>query len=279
MINTIPYTLMVEQLDAFALWINENLNINLRKRSRFFQLVENVRLINQSYQDNTLESLIQEKGNDILWYSLIDAGTFIEIHNFFKNVSNVDILPKDKIKASLKGPFFSKDEIKNSQNIYPRNCLFELQSAAFFNKRGATIIGFDDVQFQYDGQIFNVECKRVFTEKKVGANVRKAHKKLPTETPVNFISISLEKILSTDERMIICADEDELPIIIRGLVSKFIESHKHKWRRLYTNGGIIGLILAVPCAVHILNLQLLVNGWEWHILPLVDPNKRSQCIF
>lgn len=273
MISRITYDKVVAKLNEFSSWVKNTLSIDPHQNSRFCKLIDNMKLLETHYREQTLQTLIDSMGNEILWYSLIDSRSFNDIFWLLKGLDK-NILPRDKIELSLNGPFLGKEEIKSTANVHPRNTLFELETAAFIHRMGADIIGFDDVEFRYENQEYVVECKRVFTDTKIESKIRQAQKKLGGKNTGNIVSLSLEKLLQADEKILICKDESDIPVFTKKLVDDFITKHKMKWQQLYAN-NIIALVLALPFAARVLDIQLLVSGWEWCILPLVPPKSND----
>lgn len=77
------------------------------------------------------------------------------------------------IKESLNGPLLPHDEGKDGGSIHARNFLFEIELAARLQARGVSIISFDDIEFDFEGTIVNVQCKRLHSSTRVQDNLDK----------------------------------------------------------------------------------------------------------
>ena len=163
MFNRVTFDDQFHKLEETGQWLN---SIGVQTRNtRFEEVLYLNKQIVEHHKNDLVEDLIAEYGNLKLWFALTEASSFIEIHEAFK-AQKSHVHPRGKLKMMLQGPFHSWDEDVDEGNIEPRNTLFELEAAAKFKKAGAKITGFDDVDFVFKKTKFNVQCKRMHSEKK-----------------------------------------------------------------------------------------------------------------
>ena len=68
-------------------------------------------------------------------------------------------LPRQTLRDVLKGSLAASKEDRDPTTD-PRNEFVELELAAHCSAAGFSVIGFDDLKFEFEGQLYIVECKR-----------------------------------------------------------------------------------------------------------------------
>jgi hypothetical protein len=113
------------------------------------------------------------------------------------------LIPRKTLKDILKGPLPPSDE--DLQNSDSRNKFVELELAAHLSQAGFSVIGFDDVQFEFDDCRYLVECKRPSHDRKFEDNLGKAYRQLAErfERPNDrgLVAIAVEKMFKIDSRI------------------------------------------------------------------------------
>ena len=198
------------QLEKTVQWLN-SLGISTSS-TRFGESVSLYRQIVTSLQDNTVETLIDKYGNLVLWQVLFDADSFIRVHNAFCRDKS-HLLPRNNLKAMLAGPILPWDEAPSTGNIAARNLLFELEMASSFKMcDDVEVVGFDDIDFRFNGVLFNVQCKRIHSPKKIKDNIEKAGEQFAARMlkpgTKGILCLSIDK-LAKKEDMILHVDSPE----------------------------------------------------------------------
>ena len=222
-----------------------------------------IKLIHDSYVGNSIDSLIAKKGNEELWFSLLEATPFESIYEAFKHLKDHEI-PKRKLTDILSGPFLPKEEESGTSSVNNRNYLFELELASKLKSKGITITGFDDVKFQFESIDFIIECKRIFSDRTVRANIEKAYEQLKKQMGTNekkrgIIALSIEKICQTDH-LYFEATEAKTETRINQYIDSFIKDNKQYWEKI-VDIRIIGIFIILKFIV-IIEPQHLLSNWQ-----------------
>ncbi|OGU71459.1 MAG: hypothetical protein A3H45_00050 [Ignavibacteria bacterium RIFCSPLOWO2_02_FULL_55_14] len=128
-----------------------------------------------------------------------------ECFEFGDIISQLQHLPHEvlapKLKTILKGPLLPSDENANSNAA--RNILFELNIAARLKHAGIEpqLGEHPDVRCEIAGKTLFIECKRPFTETRLGENIEHAANQLLTDLAsvpdvIGIIAVSLSKALN-----------------------------------------------------------------------------------
>ncbi len=246
MFNTITFDDQFQKLEKTGNWLN---SIGIQtERTRFEEVFYLNKQIVEHSENNLLEDLIAKYGNTKLWFALTETSSFIEIQEAFKSLKSNEI-PRRKLRMMLQGPYHSWDEDVNANNIEPRNTLFELEAAAKFKKAGAKIVGFDDVDFVFKKAKFNVQCKRIHSEKKMADNVSEAatqlYKKMRTRPNVKgIICLSMDKLTKKEEMILKVGSADEVSPKLAVLSNSFLTKYRSLWHN-HTNTNILAELLFI----------------------------------
>jgi len=246
MFNTITFDDQFQKLKEAEQWLN---GIGVQtQQTRFDEVLYLNKQIVEHNKNNLLEDLIAEYGNLKLWFALTEASSFIEIHEAFKGQKS-HVTPRRKLKMMLQGPYHSWDEDVNADNIEPRNTLFELEAAAQFKKAGAKITGFDDVDFVFKKVKFNVQCKRIHSEKKMRDNVLEAatqlYKRMRARPNVKgIICLSMDKLTEKEKMILKVGSPDEVSPKLAVLSNSFLAKYRSLWHN-HVNTNILAVLLFV----------------------------------
>jgi len=235
-------------LEKAGQWLS-NIRVET-ENTRFDEILRPNKEIVAYHNNNLVEELIGKYGNLKLWRALTEASFFIEIHEAFK-IQKSHVHPRTKLKKMLEGPYHSWDEDVHAGNIEHRNTLFELEAASKFKKGGAKITGFDDVDFVFKKTKFNVQCKRLHSEKKVRDNVFEAatqfYKRMRSRPNLKgIICLSIDKLTGKEEMILKIKSPDEIRPKLTVISNSFLAKYRDLWHNpLNTN------ILAVLLFVHV----------------------------
>lgn len=238
------FTEGVVHLEKTTEWLN-SLGISTSS-TRFEELVSLYRQIVTSLQGKTVEALIDKYGNLVLWQVLSDADSFIRVHSAFGEEKS-HLLPRKNLKAILDGPILPWDETPSTGNIAARNILFELEMASSFRMcDDVKVVGFDDVDFRFDDVLFNVQCKRIHSPKKVKDNIEKAKEQFTARMhkpgTKGILCLSIDKLTKKEDMILHVDSSEEITPIMTSLVDGFMREHQHLWSNML-NTNILGVIV------------------------------------
>lgn len=259
-VDSISYEESHDNLLAVEAWLNSK-GI-LTANTRFEKIKDNVKAIHDSFVANSLDSLIAEKGNEELWFSLLEATPFESIYKAFKELKDHEI-PKRKLRDILSGPFLPKEEESGTSSVNNRSFLFELELASKLKLKGINVTGFNDVKFEFESVNFTIECKRIFSDKTVKANIEKAYEQLKKqmssdEKKRGIIALSIEKVFQTDH-LYFEATEAETEKRVNQYIDSFIKDNKQYWEKII-DIRIIGIFIFLKFIV-IIEPKAHVDTW------------------
>jgi len=246
MFNRVTFDGQFQKLQRTGQWLN---SIGIQtQNTRFDEVLHLNKEIVEHHKDKSLEDFIEKHGNLKLWFALTEASSFIEIHEAFKSQKS-HALPRAKLKMMLQGPYHSWDEDIDVGNIEPRNTLFELEAASKFKKAGAKITGFDDVDFVFEKTKFNVQCKRIHSEKKVKDNVSEAdtqfYKRMRARPNLKgIICLSIDKLAGKEEMILKVGSADEVQPKLAVISNAFLAKYRGLWDN-FVNTNILAVLLFV----------------------------------
>ena len=244
--NRITYEDQLFKLEKAGEWLT-TIGIQF-ENTRFDEVLNLNRQIVEHYNRKLVKELISEYGNLKLWFALTEASSFIEIYEAFHSQKSHK-LPRGKLKMLLQGPYHSWDESASENNIEPRNTLFELEAAAKFKKIGVEITGFDDIDFVFRKTKFNVQCKRLHSEKKFQDNIKEAanqfYKRMGTKSNrKGIICLSVDKLTGTEEMILKVKSLSEIDAKIAVLANSIFNKYNPLWHNLL-NINILAVLLFV----------------------------------
>lgn len=244
--NRVTFEDQFQKLEKAGHWLN-SIGV-VTENTRFDEILRLNKEIVEHYKKNLVEELIEKQGNLKLWFALIEASSFIEIHEAFKGQGS-HVHPRGKLKKILEGPYHSWDEDVHVGNIEPRNTLFELEAASKFKKSGAKITGFDDVDFVFKKTKFNVQCKRLHSEKKVKDNLSEAtaqfYKKMKSRPNLKgIICLSIDKLTGKEEMILKVNSPNEIRPKLAVISTSFLTKYRSLWHN-FVNTNILAVLIFV----------------------------------
>jgi hypothetical protein len=97
-------------------------------------------------------------GDEDTYYALIDGASFGQIATEISKLPS-HLLPRSTLRDVLKGPLATSKE-EAGPTADPRNKFVELELAAHLSSAGFELLGFDDLEFEFENHRYRVECKR-----------------------------------------------------------------------------------------------------------------------
>ncbi|MBI5204160.1 MAG: hypothetical protein HZA11_04500 [Nitrospirae bacterium] len=270
-LDSISYEKSHENLLSVEAWLNSKGIVT--ENTRFKKIKENVKAIHESLVGHSLGSLITEKGNEELWFSLLEATPFESIYEAFKQLKDHEI-PKRKLTDILSGPFLPKEEESGTSNVNNRNYLFELELASKLKSKGINITGFDDIKFEFESVDFTIECKRIFSDRTVRANIEKAYEQLQKQMATDeqkrgIIALSIEKIFQIDH-LYFEATKAETETRINQYIDSFRKDNRQYWEKII-DIRVIGIFIILKFIVIIEPQHILTHGFQLAVVPLCSP--------
>lgn len=229
---------------------------------RFAELIDYIEKVCDFQRRGELDELVKKYDNEILWYSLIESWTFVEVYEAFHNLKSHQV-PRSKLTKILGGPFLPRNEAAQDQNIHSRNTLFELLIAAKFKKANLEITGFDDVDFVFDEVKFNVQCKRIHSHKKIEGNLNEAidqftKKKESTPNLRGLIAFSIDKLTGKEGKILKTGTVQDIEVELVRHINDFVKNYHELFGNI-VNTNILGIVISFQTAAIIKNLNLLTR--------------------
>lgn len=244
--NRVSFEDQFQELEKTGQWLNR---IGVKtENTRFDELLRLNKEIVEHEKKSLIDELIQKHDVMKLWFALTEATSFISIYDAFKGQES-HLHPRSKLKIMLEGPYYSWDEDVFVGNIDPRNTLFELEAASKFKNVSAKITGFDDVDFVFKKTKFNVQCKRLHSEKKVRDNLSEAadqfYKKMKIRPSLKgIICLSIDKLTGREGMILKVNSPDEVRPKLVDISSSFLAKYGTLWHN-FINTNILAVLIFV----------------------------------
>lgn len=270
--DKIDFDILLKKLIETRDWLS---SIQIKPgESRFSDIVEYVNSICDHLGQNKAQALIDHFDNEILWFALLEAVAFLDIHKAFNELKSHQI-PRAKLVKILKGPFLPKDEDPKTQNIHSRNTLFELQIAAKFKNAGIEVIGFDDIDFILDDQQFNAQCKRIHSLKQIEKNIQKAYEQIQSRLKNHkkhkaIIVISIDKLVQKDGHILRVKKPKDITYELVRITSNFIKTYRQYWQN-FLDIRLIATLVYFQAAAIVEDLNLLIRCHQMEVDPIATP--------
>jgi hypothetical protein len=235
-----------QELEKTGQWLNR---IGVKtENTRFDELLRLNKEIIEYEKKSLIDELIQKHDVMKLWFALTEATSFISIYDAFKHQES-HLHPRSKLRRMLEGPYYSWDEDVLAGNIDPRSTLFELETASKFKSVGAKIIGFDDVDLVFKKTKFNVQCKRLHSEKKVRDNLSEAarqfYKKIKIRPNLKgIICLSIDKLSGREGMILKVNSPDEIRPKLADISIPFLAKYGTLWHN-FVNTNILAVLIFV----------------------------------
>ncbi len=215
-ISTESYEVVYEQYSAANHWLS-GLGINLTPgRTSHYERV--IRHWKDAYKTASTE-----EGKAVFpdfVSSMFEIFDFVSIYKAFQSVPPDKLTSViEKLRKGVNGPINASDE--TSESTTARNFLFEVTVAAKAHRpdRGVEAIldAKSDTGIRINAKNIWVECKRVTTIEKVGANARKASSQLESllarevgSGHRGIVAMDISKILNRGDKIFVARNDSEL---------------------------------------------------------------------
>ncbi len=241
--------------------------------SRFEEIFNQVSVINEHHLANSLAELIETSDNEVLWCALVEAYSFCEVFEAFKDLKDHEI-PRRKFSDMLQGPLLPRHEDPHKDNIRGRNTLFEMQVAAKLMNNGIKILGFDDVDFEFNNVVFNTQCKRIYSDRRIGQNITKAARQFAQKMRQNsdargIIWLSIDKLTGTEGRILQAETERDIAGSMERLVSGFINDNSGLFDNVI-NMNVVAICVALEGVAEVLTSGTLTRCFQIAMCNLCD---------
>ena len=275
--NTISFEEQLSILEDCSEWM---IGIGIdTKNTRFETILSLFRIIVDHYRQDKISELMQKYTEATLFYVLTDATSFMEIYLFLKNKKSHEI-PRRKLTESINGPILPWEEEPNKGTAHSRNIVFELETAALFHKEGFEIVNLDDVQFLFDNNMFNVQCKRIHSLTNIEYNIKEAasqiSKRMDNKSNIKgIIFLCIDKLTEKEKHILNVDHVNEIGPHMGKLAHDFITTYNHLWRNLI-NIHIIGTVVFVNILASInQNNKSMLTTCKQRMIDII-PEKKHQ---
>ena len=219
----------------------------------------------------------KERGLENVINSVVEAQELIEIHAGLKNREDAHL-------ADLLRKYIGGTELRNQETppaSLARNTGFHLW---FVSNAAKCDVPIDltppaDATIPTNTYSIAVECKRLFSPRKVEQNIRKGfqqlqerYKQYDGRTEIfGALALSLGKL---DDCLIEAHDEADLRAQAEKKLDRFrLENERHWLKR--STGSEIGVFLHWSAPVRVKNPYLLITATNFHFYPLCEPYTRQ----
>lgn len=211
--------------------------------------------------------------------SVFEIYDFIEIHEAFKN-EPIDRLQHiiRKLQKGVNGPTNTQDESANTTTS--RNYLFEALVAAKSHKPEmgieAILDAYTDTGVYFGKTKIWIECKRIFSEKKLQANINKASKQLIKHIGKQLgakhkgvVAIDVTKLINPKHYVFEAENDSKLKDFVDQLMDSFIHENSEIWQTIYAgkNNKIIGTLIRFSFMARSESRNLFVHSSQWGVNP------------
>lgn len=221
-------------------WLDE---LAITRRERFDKATNMIgELIVEYYKAKANQEFDRSKNRE-MQNALFEAQPFLTIYDSFKDCRDDEFLRL--LKVAVRGPEFSKDE--NAMSNEARNHLFAINLAARIKDRGLDVVGFKDININFENHQIAIQCKRPYSIERLEANINDAYEQMKTENSMTddnnvrgIVAISVEKILGLDKNTFVFKTGQHIEEFIYREVDKLCDLHRTKWLHLM-NINIFGI--------------------------------------
>lgn len=275
MIPTESYESILEKYDSALKWM-KHIGVKLG-RGRTSHYERTVKYWTKAYHTASAEEGKQVFPGFVS--SMFEIHDFVSVYEAFKNIHSSELGGIiTKLQKGVTGPINAYEETPESTTA--RNFLFEAAVAARLHRpaKGATAI-FDapsDTGIRFSDHKMWIECKRVTTENKIEANVKKASRQLEDlirkqvgSGHRGVVAIDVSKILNPGDKIFVSHNDNQLMRSVDGLMRSLIDRFSPVWERVYArrNRKVIGTILSFAFMSTSEERNLLVHASQWGLNP------------
>jgi hypothetical protein len=180
------------------------------------------------------EALEAGTGDEDTYYALIDGAAFGQIATEISKLPS-HLLPRHTLRDVLKGPLAASEE-EPGPTADPRNKFVELELAPHLSSVGFKLFGFDDLEFEFEGHRYLVECKRPSHEGTLDDNIEKAYnqlrKKLDGPSSRGIVAVAVEKVFGLDHRFLTVETPSSVSALAVSIAEQFrdkIAKYESQW--------------------------------------------------
>ncbi|MBO1924582.1 hypothetical protein [Thiomicrorhabdus sp. 6S3-12] len=274
-IPTESYSDKFEQYSEALAWLNKiGVKFSASRIKHYHKTIE-------YWKDNYRDADDLEVKNEFpnFFSSLFEIYDFIEIYKAFGNepTDNLHHII-EKLQKGVNGPIHSHDESATSTEA--RNFLFEALVAAKSHnpEKGieAILDAFTDTGVSIEKTKIWIECKRIFSKKKLQANIKKASKQLISHIGRNIgtrhkgvVAIEVTKLINPANDILVAENDSKLKSYIDQTMDSFIQENSEVWETIYKtkNKKIIGTIIKFSFMASSESRNLLVHSSQWGVNP------------
>jgi hypothetical protein len=233
--------------------------------NRFAETKESMLTISTLYEQGKLNDLPPVWGNEKIIASILEATSFVNIYKAFNDLPD-HLVPRNSLKKAMTGSYLSQTEDATTNTNEARNFLFELELAAHLASNGVEILDFDDITFELDDTVWNIQCKRPMYDRNIDGHIEKAvqqginffDREKSKLVPRGIIAISVDKILGSDKTVIRTFSADTLNDYLSNKLKEFVRQNEHKWQRK-TDNRILAVLFFVRAVVETKNPSLTIG--------------------
>ena len=165
MFDLVTFEKLLEDLKSFGQWYQSKFGISIQG-SRVEGIIRLIEKLEEAKRNNRLQEVIDEEGVENLYIPLFDAGSFSIVREAFSEFK-LGVLRKRDLREIIKGPLNPSDEEDGTEEVTPRNKLFELSLAALIHNADIEVVGFDDIQVILNSRNIFIECKRLGSKNEI----------------------------------------------------------------------------------------------------------------
>jgi hypothetical protein len=222
------------------------------------------------------EEVVDKWSNPETYYALSDAAGFGAIAREVGKVGP-NLMPRLNLRRILSGPILLGDEVPHQGNTDARNIFVELELAAKISEKGLPLLGFDDLQFQFDQRRYHVQCKRLHSDsaasvqQNVDAAYRQLGKTMSTDHDRGFIVLAVEKVLGLVGKVWTSGPNDSLENEVHRLTDQFCERFRSSWEQ-FIDPRVIGIMLILRFLCYTPSSNVNGPAYFLSVIPLVSPD-------
>jgi hypothetical protein len=215
----------------------------------------------------------KERGLENIINSVVEAQELIDIHAGLKNRQDAHLA--DLLRKYIGGTELRSRETPRTS--LPRNTGFHLWFVSTAAKCDVPIDLAPPADAAVHTSAFSVavECKRLFSPKKVEQNIRKAFQQLQERYAQHdgrteifgVLAVSLGKL---DDCLVEANDETDLSAQANQKLERFRQEYERYWVKRIT-GREIAVFLHWTAPVRVKNPYLLTTATQFHFYPVCEP--------
>jgi hypothetical protein len=240
--------------------------------TRLEALEQTIGVLLHDLESKSEESIVRQWFNTNTYYAFTDGAAFGRITRELGKVGP-NLLPRHKLRTILEGPLSPVDEHPGSANVNARNIFTELELAAHFSERGVSPLGFDDLQVEFEGTRYHIECKRLLSPSRVVANIQGAYSKLQKvmggSADRGMIAVAVERVMHLDKVLRLLPGEDP-STTAEEITTGFQDRYGSPWHR-FVDPRIVAIIVICRFLVHTVQYNVIGPAYYAVIANLASP--------